>query len=124
MMALAPIFRAKRSHAQPSEPWCPENQAEVIRCGPLTLNRERMTSHWMDRSVALTVTEFWMVHALARYPGHVKNRQQLMDAADVVLDDNTITSHIKRIRRKFQAVDPGFDAIETAYGIGYRWRGE
>ena len=96
----------------------------MICCGSLTLNRERMTSHWLDRAVALTVTEFRMVHALARYPGHVKNRQQLMDAADVVLDDNTITSHIKRIRRKFQAVDPDFDAIETAYGIGYRWRSE
>ena len=71
----------------------------------------------------LTVTEFWMVHALARHPGHVKNRQQLMDAADVVLDDNTVTSHIKRIRRKFQALDSAFQSIETAYGVGYRWKG-
>jgi len=54
--------------------------------------------------------------------GHVKNRQQLMDAASVVLDDNTVTSHIKRIRRKFKQLDPDFDAIETAYGLGYRWR--
>ena len=61
------------------------------------------------------------MHALARFPGHVKNRQQLMDAANVVLDDNTITSHIKRIRRKFVALDPAFAAIETAYGMGYRW---
>ena len=61
------------------------------------------------------------MHALARYPGHVKNRQQLMDAAQAVLDDNTITSHIKRIRRKFHAIDPDFDAIETVYGMGYRW---
>jgi two-component system OmpR family response regulator len=63
-----------------------------------------------------------MTHALAKHPGHVKNRQQLMDAANVVLDDNTITSHIKRLRRKFSELDPGFDAIETAYGIGYRWK--
>jgi two-component system OmpR family response regulator len=70
------------------------------------------------------LTEFWLVHALARYPGHVKNRQQLMDAAQAVLDDNTITSHIKRIRRKFIAIDPGFDAIETVYGMGYRWLGD
>ena len=76
---------------------------------------------WKDEAVALTVTEFWMMHALARYPGHVKNRQQLMDAAQAVLDDNTITSHIKRIRRKFVAIDPEFSAIETAYGMGYRW---
>ncbi len=71
--------------------------------------------------VGLTLTEFWLVHAMARYPGHVKNRQQLMDAAQAVLDDNTITSHIKRIRRKFQAVDADFSNIETVYGMGYRW---
>ena len=59
---------------------------------------------------------------MALHPGHIKNRQQLMDAASVVLDDNTITSHIKRIRRKFQAADPAFEGIETAYGVGYRWR--
>ncbi len=100
----------------------PEQQQDLIQCGALVLNRERMTSHWRDRAIALTVTEFWIVHALARNPGHVRNRQQLMDAADVVLDDNTVTSHIKRIRRKFQAADTAFDAIETAYGIGYRWR--
>ena len=71
----------------------------------------------------IDLTEFWIVHALARHPGHVRNRQQLMDAASVVLDDNTITSHIKRIRRKFQSIDPGFAAIDTAYGVGYRWKG-
>ena len=64
-----------------------------------------------------------MVHTLALHPGHVKNRQQLMDQANVVLDDNTITSHIKRIRRKFQQIDEGFLHIETAYGMGYRWKG-
>ena len=61
------------------------------------------------------------MHALARNPGHVKNRQQLMDAANVVLDDSTITSHIKRVRRKFQQLDAAFDAIQTVYGMGYRW---
>jgi two-component system OmpR family response regulator len=71
--------------------------------------------------VLLSLTEFWIVHALAKHPGHVKNRQQLMDAANVVLDDNTITSHIKRIRRKFQAIDPKFDGVQTVYGMGYRW---
>jgi len=80
-----------------------------------------MTIHWQDQAVGLTLTEFWLVHALARYPGHVKNRQQLMDAAQAVLDDNTITSHIKRIRRKFHVIDTGFDSIETVYGMGYRW---
>jgi len=82
-----------------------------------------MTVRWREQPVGLTLTEFWMVHLLARYPGHVKNRQQLMDAAQAVLDDNTITSHVKRIRRKFVALDPAFDAIETVYGMGYRWLG-
>ena len=101
----------------------PVLEEHVIQRGSLELNLERMTSQWQSRPVDLTVTEFWIVHALARHPGHVKNRQQLMESANVVLDDNTITSHIKRIRRKFQAVDPDFGAIETAYGVGYRWSG-
>jgi two-component system OmpR family response regulator len=101
----------------------PELREHVLHRGRLCLNLERMTAAWLDQPVELTVTEFWVVHALARNPGHVKNRQQLMDAANVVLDDSSITSHIKRIRRKFQMLDPAFDAIETAYGIGYRWSG-
>ncbi len=80
-----------------------------------------MSVHWQGTAIDLTVTEFWLVHALARHPGHVKNRDQLMQAANAVLDDNTITSHIKRIRKKFAAIDGGFDAIETVYGMGYRW---
>ena len=94
-----------------------------ITRGDLVIDAERMTVHWQEQPVSLTLTEFWLVHAMARYPGHVKNRQQLMDAAQAVLDDNTITSHIKRIRRKFIAIDSGFDAIETVYGMGYRWLG-
>ena len=94
---------------------------ELIRRGPLSLDAERMQAQWDGKVVLLSLTEFWMVHALARHPGHVRNRQQLMDAANVVLDDNTITSHVKRIRRKFQAVDPDFDAVQTVYGMGYRW---
>ncbi|HSG59384.1 MAG TPA: proteobacterial dedicated sortase system response regulator [Woeseiaceae bacterium] len=92
-----------------------------IRRGDLEIDMDRMVVLWRDQPVGLTLTEFWLVHAMARYPGHVKNRQQLMDAAQAVLDDNTITSHIKRIRRKFVAVDAGFNAIETVYGMGYRW---
>jgi two-component system OmpR family response regulator len=70
----------------------------------------------------LTLTEFWVVHALALHPGHVRSREQLMAAANVVLDDATVTSQIKRIRAKFAAVDPAFEAIETVYGMGYRWK--
>lgn len=101
----------------------PEQQEDILERGPLSLNVERMTAMWNAQAIDLTVTEFWMVHALARRPGQVKKRQQLMDSASVVLDDNTVTSHIKRIRRKFQAVDANFTAIETAYGVGYRWSG-
>ena len=94
---------------------------EVLQRGRLAINVDRMTVAWNGRPVDLTVTEFWMVHALARHPGHVRNRDQLMQAASTVLDDNTVTSHIKRIRRKFQQADPDFDSIQTAYGMGYRW---
>jgi len=99
----------------------PQGAESRMRRGDLEIDTDRMSVHWQGSSVGLTLTEFWLVHALARYPGHVKNRQQLMDAAQAVLDDNTITSHIKRIRRKFLAIDDGFDSIETVYGMGYRW---
>jgi two-component system OmpR family response regulator len=100
----------------------PVLKEHVLERGALKLNLERMTVHWREQLVELTVTEFWIVHALAHHPGHVKNRQQLMDAANVVLDDNTITSHIKRVRKKFSQLDGSFDRIETAYGMGYRWK--
>ena len=99
----------------------PQSKDSRIIRGDLEIDTDRMTIHWQEQAVGLTLTEFWLVHAMARYPGHVKNRQQLMDAAQAVLDDNTITSHVKRIRRKFVAIDSGFDAIETVYGMGYRW---
>ena len=99
----------------------PHEATQIIKRGPLTLDSERMQVEWEGQVVLLSLTEFWIVLALARHPGHVKNRQQLMDAANVVLDDNTITSHIKRIRRKFQVIDSKFDAVQTVYGMGYRW---
>lgn len=98
-----------------------QSPSDTVKRGDITLDGDRMVVLWKDQPVPLTVTEFWLVSALSRYPGHVKSRQQLMDAANVVLDDNTITSHIKRIRKKFQQQDAGFDAIETVYGMGYRW---
>jgi len=115
MARVAALFRRLDAMQQPQRA---ENR---LRRGELELDVDRMTVRWLDQPVGLTLTEFWMVHALARYPGHVKNRQQLMDAAQAVLDDNTITSHVKRIRRKFLAIDPEFAAIETVYGMGYRW---
>ena len=94
---------------------------ELLRRGRLTLNVDRMTVAWNDQPIDLTVTEFWMLHSLVRHPGHVRSRDQLMEAASTVLDDNTVTSHIKRIRRKFQQLDDQFDGIQTAYDMGYRW---
>lgn len=99
----------------------PLSRDKEIERGKLTLNMDRMTAQWGGQMLDLTVTELWIVHSLAQHPGHVKNRQQLMDAANVVLDDNTITSHIKRIRKKFKEYDDGFECIQTAYGMGYRW---
>ncbi|MEJ2602963.1 MAG: proteobacterial dedicated sortase system response regulator [Gammaproteobacteria bacterium] len=99
-------------------------ESSLVRRGDLEIDLERLSVRWQGDNVPLTLTEFWLVHALARYPGHVRNRQQLMDAANVVLDDNTITSHVKRIRRKFQSLDPDFAAIDTVYGMGYRWLSE
>ena len=99
----------------------PMTKETVIEHGPLKLEAERMRVTWNDQEVPLTVTEFWMVHTLVRFPGHVKNRDQLMREAQVVVDDATITSHIKRIRKKFIAIDASFDGIETVHGVGYRW---
>src|SRR5262249_21327326 len=100
----------------------PSAKETVVEHGPLKLEAERMRVTWNGAEVPLTVTEFWMVHVLVRFPGHVKNRDQLMREAQVVVDDATITSHIKRIRKKFLALDDKFDAIETVHGVGYRWK--
>lgn len=115
MARVAALFRRMEALQKP------QGVDSSIKRGDLAIDTERMSIHWQEQPVSLTLTEFWLVHAMARYPGHVKNRQQLMDAAQAVLDDNTITSHIKRIRRKFIAIDADFDAIETVYGMGYRW---
>lgn len=99
----------------------PVQESSLLERGALRMDVDRLAVHWRERPVPLTLTEFWMVYALARFPGHVKGREQLMGEANVVVDDSTITSHIKRIRRKFQELDPEFAAIETVYGMGYRW---
>jgi two-component system, OmpR family, response regulator len=100
----------------------PEEQSERLERGALLLDLKRFSVAWRGKAVALTLTEFWMVHALAKFPEHVKSRDQLMRDANLVVDDGTITSHIKRIRRKFLDADPAFDAIDTVYGMGYRWK--
>ena len=100
-----------------------EEQPLLVR-GRLTMDPARHKVLWDGKDVVLTVTEFLILEALAQRPGVVKSRNQLLDVAyqdDVYVDDRTIDSHIKRIRRKFRAVDPVFDAIDTLYGVGYRF---
>ena len=89
--------------------------------GGLTLNLQRFEARWKGHLVELTVTEFWILHSLAKFPGHVKDRDALMREANMLVDDHTITSYVKRMRRKFEAIDANFGAIETVYGMGYRF---
>ncbi len=96
-------------------------EKKLVR-GELELSVERMEVHWRGEPVPLTVTEFWIVHSLVRHPGHVRTRQQLMDDANVLVDDQTVTSHVKRIRKKFHQGDASFDQLDTVYGAGYRWK--
>lgn len=95
---------------------------EIIEVGSLTLDSDRFEAHWNKQPIDITLTEYWILHALVKRPGHVKSREQLMEAAKAVVDDSTVTSHIKRLRKKIVAMDPNFDCIETVYGMGYRWK--
>ncbi len=100
------------------------DRAVIVR-GELTLDPNRHACTWKGKSVRLTVTEFLILQALAQRPGYVKSRDQLMDAAydeQIYVDDRTIDSHIKRLRKKFRVVDDAFDGIETLYGVGYRYK--
>jgi two-component system response regulator ChvI len=99
--------------------------SRAIKRGRLTLDPARHDCLWDGKPVRLTVTEFLLLQSLAQRPGFVKSRDNLMDAAyedQVYVDDRTIDSHIKRMRKKFRDVDPEFDSIETLYGVGYRYR--
>ena len=103
----------------------PAGGSKAIKRGRLTLDPARHDCLWDNKPVRLTVTEFLLLQSLAARPGFVKSRDNLMDAAyddQVYVDDRTIDSHIKRMRKKFRVVDPEFDAIETLYGVGYRYR--
>ncbi|WP_153916142.1 proteobacterial dedicated sortase system response regulator [Shewanella sp. TC10] len=93
----------------------------LIEHGALTIDGNRIQVYWNQLPIELTVTEFWMVHAMAKHPGHVRSRQDLMQEAKIFVDDSTITSHVKRIRKKFISADKDFNCIDTVYGMGYRW---
>lgn len=115
---VAALFRRSELLSQP------QVKTDLIESGHLQMDTNRMTVSWQGHAIELTVTEFWMLHAIAKYAGHVKSRQQLMDESKMVVDDTTITSHVKRIRKKFVQVDGQFDCIETVYGMGYRWKAD
>jgi two-component system response regulator ChvI len=120
----AVLRRAEGGESEPSSSAAVVG-AKAIKRGRLTLDPARHDCLWDERPVKLTVTEFLLLQSLAQRPGFVKSRDNLMDAAyddQVYVDDRTIDSHIKRMRRKFRQVDPDFDAIETLYGVGYRYR--
>lgn len=115
----------RRADARKDGALATEAKREVLVRGKLTLDPQRHECTWAGRPVRLTVTEFLILQCLAQRPGFVKSRDNLMDAAyddQVYVDDRTIDSHIKRLRKKFKAVSDEFDAIETLYGVGYRYR--
>ena len=120
------ILRRASPEGRPAGPGQPApGPSKAIKRGKLTMDPARHDTLWDGKPVKLTVTEFLLLQALAQRPGFVKSRDNLMDAAyddQVYVDDRTIDSHIKRMRKKFRQVDTEFDAIETLYGVGYRYR--
>ena len=93
----------------------------IITVGKLRIEEERKQVYWSDQPLNLTLTEFWLLRSLVHHPGHVKSHDQLMEAANVVVTNNAIAAHIRRIRDKFNEIDHDFDQIKAEYGMGYRW---
>lgn len=119
------LLRRSEMRQSPTEEKQEEQEEAVMVRGKLVLDSLRHSVTWDGKDVTLTVTEFLILQTLAQHPGHVKSRDNLMDAAysdDVYVDDRTIDSHIKRLRRKFRSVADDFNAIETLYGVGYRYK--
>lgn len=115
------LLRREQARQHPAN----NDPSNVMVRGNLVLDSARHVCTWKNQNVDLTVTEFLLVKALAQRPGHVKSRDQLMDTAygeSIYVDDRTIDSHVKRLRKKFKVVDPEFAQIETLYGVGYRYR--
>jgi len=116
------LFRRAARRADGSQ-----DEDATLHVGPLELDRHRFLVRWKGKAIDLTVTEFLMLQALVRHPGHVKTRAQLTREGyphDNYVSERTIDSHVKRIRKKFEAVDPQFDRIDTVYGMGYRYQPE
>lgn len=112
---IAALFRRLDVQDLPTAP------ESLLQRGDLVMDLSRLTVTWKGRPIPLTVTEFWMLHALVKYPGHVKTRDALMQESKIFVDNSTITSHVKRIRKKFLQEDEGFNCVDTVYGMGYRW---
>ncbi|MEX2366991.1 MAG: proteobacterial dedicated sortase system response regulator [Pseudohongiellaceae bacterium] len=112
---IAALFRRLDVLDQPTSP------ESLLQRGHLLMDLSRLSVTWKEIPIPLTVTEFWMLHAMLKYPGHVKTRDALMQESKIFVDNSTITSHVKRMRRKFLQVDDSFDCIDTVYGMGYRW---
>src|SRR6056300_192217 len=112
---IAALFRRQDAMDQPTSP------ESLLERGDLVMDLSRLTVNWKHQTVLLTVTEFWMLHALVKFPGHVKSRDALMQESKIFVDNSTITSHVKRMRKKFIHSDADFDCIDTVYGMGYRW---
>jgi two-component system, OmpR family, response regulator ChvI len=126
-LLIARVRAILRRTEAATEPDAAESAQAPIERGRLAMDPARHHTRWAGEPVTLTVTEFLILETLAQRPGIVKTRNQLMDAAyqdDIYVDDRTIDSHIKRLRRKFRQVDPEFDAIQTLYGAGYRFSDE
>ncbi len=94
---------------------------KILSIGDLHINEERKQILWKNTKLNLTLTEFWILLSLVRHPGHVKSHSQLMEAANVVVTNNAIAAHIRRVREKFREIDDQFDGIRAEYGMGYRW---
>lgn len=112
---IAALFRRTEALKTPAD------QNQIIARNKLLVDMNLMKVFWDKIPLDLTLTEHWIIYSLIKHPGHVKTRDQIMNEANIVVDDTTVTSHIKRIRRKFLAIDAAFDCIETVYGMGYRW---
>jgi len=122
LAARVKVLLRRAAHRQ-----APPGEERVLEAGRLRLDLARYQAFWNGAPVPLTVTEFTLLHALARRPGHVKTRAQLLEEGyphDAYASDRTIDSHVKRLRKKLAEADPSSDAIETVYGLGYRFRPE
>ena len=113
---ISALFKVIESLKSPDQ-----GKSKEVNQGELRINDAHKQIFWQDLQINLTLTEFWLLYSLAKRPGQVKSHDQLMEAANVIVTNNAITAHIRRIRDKFREIDSEFDAIKTEYGMGYRW---